>query len=85
MGCPTSKLDSEDAVFSCKERRLPVKQAEQHRHCAELELYIEASLILISQETFIEWQETRELFIMLTATITPNETIKIAYVDDHLI
>ncbi|XP_059066249.1 uncharacterized protein LOC131857583 [Cryptomeria japonica] len=63
MGCPTSKLDSEDAVFSCKERRLPVKQAEQHRHCAELELYIEASLILISQETFIEWQETRELFI----------------------
>lgn len=32
MGCSTSKLDNEDAVLSCKERRLLIKQAVEHRY-----------------------------------------------------
>ncbi|CAN1811318.1 Protein ALTERED PHOSPHATE STARVATION RESPONSE 1 [Linum perenne] len=75
MGCSTSKLDDEEAVQLCKDRKRFIKQAvEQRTRFASGHLAYVQSLKRVSSalREYIEWGEPQDLF--LDSFMTPNFT-----------
>ncbi|CAN1222777.1 Protein ALTERED PHOSPHATE STARVATION RESPONSE 1 [Linum grandiflorum] len=76
MGCSTSKLDDEEAVKLCKDRKRFIKQAvEQRTRFASGHLAYVQSLKRVSSalREYIEWGEPQDLFLdsFMTSNFTP--------------